>query len=161
MPVVHLTKSVADTSELFLRSIQMYNLFSSTPSPVISVADDSMESVEPEGPLEMVTTPPATKIKIGALVRNEIEKLILSKLLTPEKVHNLCNEKFSKETFGINYPLLKKISHDKPVIDQRLINGYPRYWSKVYIINGERYLLCNDWYERNTLKFKLWVKQFY
>jgi hypothetical protein len=156
-PVVKSTKSVADTSELFLRSIQMYNLFSTLPSHSLPYSDVIEEAAEP------MELPPATyvsEIKIGELVRNEIAKLISLKLLTPEKVKLLTDEIFSKETFGVNYPFLKKITSDKSLIDQRQINGYPRYWSKVYIINGERYFLCNDWYERNTPKFKEWVSQF-
>lgn len=157
-PVVKSTKSVADTSELFLRSIQMYNMFSTLPSYSIPTSDVREDVAE--DPIEL---PPATyvsEIKIGELVRNEMAKLISQKLLSQEKVKLLTDEKFSKETFGVNYPFLKKITTDKSLIEQRQINGYPRYWSKVYIINGERYLLCNDWYERHISKFKSWLKQF-
>jgi hypothetical protein len=157
-PVVNSTKSVADTSELFLRSIQMYNMFSTLPSYSLPSSDVREDVAE-----DPIVSHPATyvsEIKIGELVRNEMAKLISQKLLSPEKVQLLIDEKFSKETFGVNYPFFKKIKSDKSLIEQRQINGYPRYWSKVYIINGERYLLCNDWYERHITKFKSWLKQF-
>ena len=60
----------------------------------------------------------------------------------------------------INYPMLKKVNSEHPVKEQRTINGYYRYLSKTFIINGQTYLLCNDWYEKSRSKFLKWLDKF-
>jgi hypothetical protein len=158
-PVVNLSNSVADTSELFLRSSQMYNLFSDTKmekTPIIP------EKIRNKPRQTTITTKPengTSQLKIGALVRNEFDKLIRDNLLSTEIIHRLLNEKYSKETFDVNYPILKRINFDQPTIDQRMINGYARYWSTIYTINGDRYFVCNDWYEKSRTKFLNWIDQ--
>lgn len=53
--------------------------------------------------------------------------------------------------------MLKKVTYDRPLIDQRTVNGYFRYWAKPVIIQNEKYFVCNDWYERNRSKFVTWA----
>ena len=43
---------------------------------------------------------------------------------------------------------------------QKKINGYNRYWAVEQLINGERYLICSQWYERNKPKFIKWSEDF-
>ncbi|WLR57326.1 hypothetical protein LC048_10950 [Mesobacillus subterraneus] len=96
--------------------------------------------------------------KIGELVRRKLAQIISNHLLSPEKVRALQDAKHCKNLFDINYPMLKKVRYDRPLIDQRTVNGYYRYWSKPVIIHNEKYLVCNDWYERNRTKFAAWVE---
>ena len=95
--------------------------------------------------------------KIGSIVKTTLLKLVSTRLLTSEHLRLLQDEKYCKYTFDINYPFLKKIDTSKSISDQRKINGYDRYWAKVITINQEKYLVCNDWYERNKTKFINWV----
>ncbi len=101
----------------------------------------------------------ASEEKIGLLVRKTMDRFSRNHTLSPEKVMLLTDEKYSKDIFDINYAFLVKV--DKNVkADQRLVNGYPRYWSNEIILNGEKYYMCNDWYERNRGKFLKWVRNF-
>ena len=97
--------------------------------------------------------------KIGILVRTTIRKMVSNHLLSTEKIKLLQDEKYCKYTFDINYPFLKKIVWNEPLLDQRKINGYDRYWAEEITIHNERYLICNDWYERNKPKFISWIKK--
>ncbi|MGG3562123.1 hypothetical protein ABES03_11025 [Neobacillus rhizosphaerae] len=98
-------------------------------------------------------------IKVGILVRTTLRKIIKAQLLTDEKVKLLQNTRYSKITFDINYPFLKKAVWDSPLSEQRKINGYNRYWADEELINGERYLVCSQWFERNKQKFIKWIKE--
>ncbi|WP_066071640.1 hypothetical protein [Neobacillus soli] len=98
-------------------------------------------------------------IKVGILVRTTMEKIVREQLMTIDRTELLLDVKYCKSTFDINYPFLKKVVWDSPLSDQRKINGYDRYWAKDITINQERYLICNDWYERNKPKFLKWLKE--
>lgn len=96
--------------------------------------------------------------KIGILVRDEFKKLVDNGLLTGEIIQLLLDGKFSKEVFLLRFPMLKKLNENESILDQRLIKGNGRYYSIPYNINGNRYLLCNDWYEKSRGKFLNWVE---
>jgi hypothetical protein len=157
-PLVNLSSSVADTSELFLRSSQMYNLFSESKNEKIAITPEKSKNKTRRTTIETPVNG-STEIKIGALVRREFDNLIRDNLLPNDMIHHLLDGKYSKETFDVNFPILKKVSNDKPTMNQRLINGYGRYWSTIYKINGERYFVCNDWYEKSRIKFLKWIGQ--
>ena len=99
-----------------------------------------------------------TSEKVGELVRATLDKIIRKQLLSPEKVRALQDERHSKNLFDINYPMLKKVNIESSLLEQRMVNGYSRYWAKPVKIHNEKYLVCNDWYERNKPKFIMWVK---
>lgn len=152
LPVIGLANSVADTSELFMRSLQMYNMFMepSTGSPL-------------QSPVAKVSKPQQSnendnEIKIGQFVRNALIHLIEDDKVTFEMIGWLCDKKYCKETFDINLPMLKKLETGVPLSDQRKVNGYDRYWKDVVTIKGLKYIVCNDWYDRNRGKFEYWLQ---
>ena len=78
-------------------------------------------------------------------------------LLEDEYIYKLMQEEYSKKTFNLNYPFMKKIDMTKDLKEQRLVNNYPRYWTKVFIFNGEEYYICSEWYEdANRDFFEKW-----
>lgn len=157
-PVVNLSKSVADTSELFLRSSQMFNLFSDLKvENKINTADKSQERTSTVTATKQVETD-SSHLKIGALVRSEFDRLIKNNLISDEMIQHLLDERYSKLTFDVNYPILKKINADQSPFELKMLNGYNRYWSSPYKIKGERYLICSQWYDRNRTKFVNWVE---
>jgi hypothetical protein len=99
------------------------------------------------------------QINLGLLVQTEIEKFSKNNMISEAMIEHLLDEIYSKNTFDINYPVLKKFIKGSSLFEQKKINGYGRYWGKAYNINGEKYLLCNDWNERNRTKFLKWVEQ--
>lgn len=153
LPVTALSKSVVDTSELFMRSLQMYNMFMDT-RPAQKPVHAQQKA--------KVTLPPTVnntdELKVGELVRTSFSKLIKNDQITYEMIEWLSSKKYCKDTFDVNYPILKKLASGFPIGDQRNVNGYPRYWAEVLTIKGEKYILCNDWYDRNRRKFETWFE---
>ncbi len=152
--VTALSNSVSDTSELFMRSIQMYNLF----------AEDQQPVGLPKSPVKAKELPADFKgsevIKIGALVRSSFNRLITNDLITEQEVERLQRGDYSKKTFNINFPVIKKIDHTFSMTEQRNVNGHSRFYADPYEINGTEYLLCNDWYEKPSRSyFEAWLRR--
>jgi hypothetical protein len=113
--------------------------------------------LENERPSEAVDS--KVSMKVGMFVQTTFKKIIRAKLLSDDKVRLLQDPRYCKVTFDINYPFLKKIVWDIPLLEQKKINGYIRYWADEEIINGERYLICSQWYERNKRKYLIWIEE--
>lgn len=141
MPVSVLVDEVSDTSELFLRSIQLKAMFATerpADSNVVTHAEQSQGSdCTDEG-----------EIKVGRLV-NSVMREILEGLTDDTEVMDLLDANYSKQAFGINYPLLVRVG------DHNINNA--RYYSTPLTICGNQYRLCNDWYPRNRGMLEAWM----
>jgi len=98
------------------------------------------------------------EFKIGYIVKNIFPLLIESGNLD-NLLAELVDASYSKEQFGIYYPLLKEIEF---VFDSRTEkydhNKYSRYYSKPISRNGKDYLLCSQWSEKlNYDKLISWI----
>ena len=140
-PVLSLSEKVADTAELFLRSYQLIQLFDSKTATLKK--DNKAEQKEET----------FNKVKIGKLVRDTFNRIFKDNLLSDNEIQNLMNVEYCKKIFDMNYPILKEINHSISLKEQRKINGYDRYYAKPF---ENKYLLCNDWYERNRKLFDIW-----
>lgn len=147
-PVINLPKEYSDESELFLQSIELYNDTLLKKPSINSFSVDYRNNG---------TNSSQTTMKIGKFVRVEFEKLIEKGVITDEVVENLCSSKYSKEILGLRFPMLKIYIDEQSLIDQRLVKGNGRYYSHIYYINGGKYLLTNDWYEKNRDKLINWI----
>ncbi len=141
-PVLNVLGEVADTSELFIRSLQMYNLFAKKRTrPVkpqqplnnekVSRNSDVIQSQGIDGLEEM---------KIGVIVRSVLRKVLEDGKVSKDEIIKMQTKEYSKETFDIQYPLLQKASltnYESPI----------RYYSTCLKIYGEEYFLCSEWYE--------------
>ncbi|MGJ9384486.1 DUF6946 family protein [Salipaludibacillus sp. CF4.18] len=96
-------------------------------------------------------------INIGEFVNTTLIGLIKNRQLSNEMVEWLTDTEYCKEVFDINYPVLKKLDETVPSSEQRKIRGYNRYWTKIVYIHQARYLICNDWHERNRVKYQRWL----
>ncbi|UOG93860.1 MAG: hypothetical protein L3K52_09100 [Candidatus Thiothrix sulfatifontis] len=141
-PVLEVTSSVADTSELFMRSIQMYQIFSEKssisqlPKKIDTNSDDMLQNQR----------------KIGERVREKLIQMFEENEISKEEVELMQLAEYSKKIFGIQMPLLKK----KLLADEKKPS---RYWSKPIIrAYGAEYFICSEWYEkRNKSCFDKWV----
>ena len=86
--------------------------------------------------------------KICRSVREAISDLFKDNMLTEGDIDNLKDKNFSKETFGLSYPVL--IEGKKQGYDAK---GNFRYNSES--IDGKYYLYSN-WIESQQLKFETW-----
>jgi len=143
-PILHLSNDVSDTSELFLRSYQLTQMF------------DSMKIKKYDKKTEPEMTITSNEIKIGKLVKNTFQQLFNSNQLSDSEIINLMDKEYSKSVFDVNFPILKEIDNDVKKSIQRKINGVGNDRYYVYLFN-DKYFLCNDWYERNRQKFQQWL----
>lgn len=153
------SSAVSDTSELYLRSVQMKNIFNHEKSDVkqnatktaIATTYNTLDQAEDELP-------------IGKLVKNEIFKLFENNAIDKRTIEELSSKDDSKEVLGINYPLFKKVDKGLPLSEQtKGPDGRARYWMTTVEYqnedNEEEYLICSQWFDYNRDKFLSWLNQ--
>lgn len=141
-PILNVLGDVADTSELFMRSLQMYNLFATQKKSEIRKASkntkreisSSLKTIEYNG------VDGLEEMKIGVIARTVLRNILESGKVSREEIDLLRTKGYSKEKFDIQYPLLYKAS---------LTNGKSpkRYYTSSIKIYGEDYFLCSEWFE--------------
>lgn len=88
--------------------------------------------------------------KIGAFVQKSLTSIIEEELLSTDLIAKMQDVEWSKEVLNLNYPLLLKLVQGEDVNKQREdAKGRARYWATPYLILGEQYFVCNDWYEKD------------
>lgn len=127
-PILLVSEGIADTSELFIRSYQMYRMFLKKDSSGTNSAKTESVSLSQES---------CNELKIGKLVQSVLKPLLVSST-SEEEIRQMQEAEYSKTTFGITYPLLVKTSQP---FDKR------RYYSDAIEIRGEKYHLCSQWFE--------------
>ena len=94
---------------------------------------------------------------IGKRIRNHFALLVENGLIDSDLVLELTKEEYSKEKFKIS-GLSFLIKQDKSIRDSA---GYPRYaQNPVYSINGVKYLIWNQWTEKNEHLYDDWASRF-
>jgi hypothetical protein len=142
-PVVAATAFTADTSELFMRSLQLYNMFSHTNKPIAKKQNHRIDLPKENKvfkEIEVTNPKGLSEMKIGILARSILTKMLQNEAISPEEIQQMQTEDYSKRTFDLQYPLLRKVS---------LSNGKKpdRYWAGVVETYGEKYFICSEWYE--------------
>ncbi|MEG2686875.1 MAG: hypothetical protein RR954_07135 [Christensenellaceae bacterium] len=139
-PVMHISADVADTSELFMRSLQMVNLFSdSTPFAGRKLKTTSTKFQSAKGET-FCESDSLSEMKIGVIVRTILKKILEQGSVSEEEVKRMQTKEYSKENFDIQYPLLLPV--------QDIKDGRPaRYYSTPITVHGNKYFLCSEWFE--------------
>lgn len=152
-PVLIASSDVADTTELFVRSYQMLQLFSSKePKPKLTKSK-SVETNISSNPVTSTTA--INELKVGKIAQIILKGILESGKVTENEILLMQEEEYSRKTFGLSHPLLVL---DGVSFDAR------RYYSTPLTINKKTYYLCNDWYETKvnddrTLLLK-WISQY-
>ncbi len=85
-----------------------------------------------------------------------MEKLFEQNKLSEDEINNLLNENYSKNTFNLNFALLKKIDPNIDINTQRKDSyNYNRYYGKPL---NNRYLLCKEWFVNDKPLFTKWLQ---
>lgn len=135
-PILLLSDDVADTGELFMRSYQMYRMF--TTSDVQH--KQAKESVPRQHtPSELpIHSDAFAELKVGKIANTILRERLEGGYATVEEVQLMQDKAYSRQTFGINFPLLVKAGSEYERV---------RYYSASLTINGEVYYLCSQWVE--------------
>ncbi len=127
-PVLDISSEVADTSELFLRSYQMYQMFGKTKQPASATTRRPASA----------SSVPAGEMRIGELVQLKLRPLLEDGKVTPEEVDALQTLEGSKDRFGLSYPLLVPAGGEYTP---------KRYYKAPLTIYGKSYKLTSQWIE--------------
>ena len=98
-------------------------------------------------------------LKIGKLVKNLMTIILEKDLITETEIQNLQKKEYSKFTFNVIFPLLKKVDEKLSLKENGMINGNPRYYSNPIKNKKTEYLLTNEWKEYNREDFMIWLKR--
>ena len=123
-PILMVSNDVADTSELFLRSYQMLQMFDRADTVIPSELPQSNESLK--------------EIKIGKLAQVMIPKVLQSGKVSEEEFERMFTLEYSKEVFTLSYPVLARL--DQPY-------DSARYYSTPIQVGNKKYALCSQWFE--------------
>jgi hypothetical protein len=99
------------------------------------------------------------KMKIGALVRSTLPELLEKELISQLEIEKLQKEDYSKFTFDVNFPILKKVDKTKSVLENRTVNEYTRYYANPVKSFGDAYLITSEWYEGSLDDYIKWLKR--
>ena len=145
-PTLEKAGSVADTSELFVRSAKLLEL-AGGPSPLVEEAQhwQKGETVHttPRRTVGEATT--SSNGRIQPLVQSLMKTLLedYPDLLSENDRNNLMSEGYCEGRLGLHlggYPLLR------PREEGRMDGGHARYWGKVY---AGRYYVTNNWWKQH------------
>lgn len=151
-PILNASKGISDTAELFLRSYQMFTMFSDKQSKKEFSREKPprKQSAEP-APMEAasINSDAYCEFKVGQLAQRLLGKMLRDGAASREEVAAMQTQEYSKEKFDLQYPLLLKYhGGDRP----------EHYYASPISIDGEKYWMCCEWYEKNNRPYLLkWI----
>ncbi len=103
-PVINVANEVADTGELFIRSIQLNNMFvhNDIKQKQVRIIKKTNEIIDTN------LDDSYSEMKIGAIARTVLRSLLESNRLSKETISNLQLMDYSKRNFDLQFPVLKK-----------------------------------------------------
>lgn len=146
-PTLEKAATVADTSELFVRSAKLLHLAEAPTNSVPAHAGRSRRVASDAGRSghRATATVPSNSArgKLQPLVQSLMKTLLedYPTLLDDTDIRNLLNRDYCKSNLGLqigNHALLCRGE------DGRMVNGHSRYWAKLYA--GEFYV-CSQWWK--------------
>ena len=149
-----MASEVADTSELFMRSLQLLNMFEKTKHK-----NQTQRNKNEDTPLKPIDSGSYSEIKIGSLVRTTLPEILKNGIISKAEINNLQDENYCKEKFDVNYPILKKVDPNYSVKENRFIGDYPRYYAFSTVYNTDNFLITSEWFDRNKDAYIQWLKQ--
>lgn len=139
-PILMASNGIADTSELFVRSYQMYKMFSSE-SGTAAKADRTARSEKKQTSENTITEDTYKEFKVGKLAQVVLARLLEEGKASAEEIQLMQTAEYSRQVFGLNYPLLASADGAYDSV---------RYYSKPVIIDGVSYKLCSQWFETSA-----------
>ena len=129
-PILLASDGVSDTSELFLRSYQLTNMFKTVKTEAPKRQREQTIDAYPDDLL--------SELKVGRIAQTVLKRMLESNKIDKEEINQLRLKSYSKSQFGIDFPLL--VLADEPY-------DSTRYYSKPLFIHDVEYRLCSQWFE--------------
>ena len=91
--------------------------------------------------------------KVGIIVQNDFKNLLESNILSEYIIEKLQEHEYCKNIFDLNFAVLLKVQNGTNISEQRKDHlGRDRYYATPITINGIKYFLSSQWYDRNKGK---------
>jgi hypothetical protein len=129
-PILIASEGVSDTSELFMRGFQLIKMFGGE-RPTRQRESKTMSK-------RVVSNDTLSELKVGKIAQTLLRDALESGKADDSEITLMLTKEYSKETFGIDYPLL--------VSDDGKYESI-RYYTNPLAIKGTRYRLCSQWFE--------------
>jgi predicted CopG family antitoxin len=134
-----------------------------TPSNVINRLIDNYEKTQPNtNNKEKKASNVESVLRIFS--NKEIQQRIstIAETLPENELELLCEAQFSKDTFGISFPLFIKVNAiENQATKKNMVktnDGVNRWtWKFEFIKSGFSYGICTQWYPKNDLAVKEWL----
>ena len=97
------------------------------------------------------------KKSAGQKIRDIFAKLLLDKKITADVVKILVDTEQTKKVLNIRYAFLKEATKN---VD-RFVGKYARYTNQVIEVNGTKFWVTNDLYEKQVPHFETWAASLY
>mgnify|MGYP005829167341 CR=1 FL=1 len=108
-----------------------------------------------------VDAEPVSEKKVGEIARTDLVRLLESGRVPQTVIENLKDKRFSKDTFDLNFPLLREVTDSGKIeVLKKDHTGRNRYYAKPITIHGKRYLLCSQWYDPSKPKLIRWIERY-
>lgn len=146
LPVLRMLGDVADTSELFMRSLQLYYMFAdrnlNKKKSTIRQASQKITQ-ESHGAIQAQGIAGFEGMKIGVIANKILRDILESGKVPISDIEKFKHAEHSKSVFHIQYPLLRQTGgpHSK---------RSDKYYAKPLKIHGGYYFMCCEWYEQPT-----------
>ena len=144
-PILVASDDVSDTSELFMRSYQLLKMFGGD-HPVRNRTTRIKSNTENLG--ESISSDSLSELKIGKIAQTLLREILELGKSDDNEIQLMQTKEYSKKVFNLNFPLLLKTNSNKK---------QERYYSNPLMINGIRYYLCSEWYERDKPYLLKWL----
>jgi hypothetical protein len=130
-PILIASDGISDTSELFLRSYQLFNMFEMEQTIRRTPFASSATS-------EDVSHDTLSELKVGKIAQTLLRDALEHGYADNGEVELMLDKEYSKKVFAIDFPLLVLANEEYNPI---------RYYSKPLEIRGTQYRLCSQWFE--------------
>lgn len=130
-PLCREIDKIADDNELFVRAMKLTN-------PKMRKGESAQR--KKSGNLKNMD------LKVGYIVKTRLYDCLKS-MKSLEEITNLTKEKYCRDNFKLNYPVLRTLELGRNDTNQK-----PRYYTDSIKINKQSYYVTNDWYEKNKRK---------
>lgn len=135
-----------------------------TPSDVIARLLDSFDAASPSKSVPIETNGIEQSVK-DKLDNSDIQMRIsrvLSKM-SPEKIDLFCDKNYSRDVFGINFPLLIKVparsDHQtrREAVKQKGVSRWT--WKFSFEKNDFIYAICTQWFRWHDNSVRKWLRE--
>lgn len=155
-PVVLVSKDVADTNELFMRSYQLADMFSNEDKEddekkktKKSLKTLSKSSSKTSSKAPTSTTTIYDELRVGQIARTILKDVLKTKKLTDIAVINLQDKSYCRDILGVTVPVL---------VEEGNAFDRGRYYASPVEIESKKFYVTNDWYDRHRDKLIDWIE---